>query len=163
MIPPEIQRSIEVQQKALVVIWVAFILCLIIYLLIPEIVFPGVWPPAGDLFSDSIRGVLWVVAFMAVGLLSWWRRRYLDRGSLLKRLQTDPIGLVFSYYLGRKIVAFALAESVALLGFVLAIVGRYLWDQYLLSVVSAALLIVEFPSRVFLEELMKETLSKGGS
>lgn len=163
MIPPEIQRSLEVQQKVLVVIWVAFILCLIIYLLIPEIVFSEALPPPGNLFFDSIRGVLWAVAFVAVGLLSWWRKRYLDRGFLLKRLQTDSIGLVFSYYLGRKIVAFALAESVALLGFVLAFVGRYVWDQYLLSVVSAVLLIVEFPSRLFLEELVKETLSKGGS
>ncbi len=163
MIPPEARRPLEIQQKVLVVIWIAFVLSVVLYLLIPEIVLPGALPPARGLLVDSVRGVLWAVAFVAVGFLFWWRRRYLDAGSLLKRLQSEPMGLVFSYYLRGKVVAWAVAESIALLGFVLSFVGGYVWDQYLLSGVSAALLIMEFPSRAFLDGLVKETERARGS
>jgi hypothetical protein len=41
-------------------------------------------------------------------------------------------------------------------GLVLAIVGRYLLDQYLLSALSLVLLALEYPTERFLEKLVRE-------
>ncbi|HET9885450.1 MAG TPA: hypothetical protein VFS81_27205, partial [Candidatus Binatia bacterium] len=46
----------------------------------------------------------------------------------------------------RKIVLFAIIEAIAVYGMILALVGRFLLDQYLLSALALVLLIVEFPS-----------------
>jgi hypothetical protein len=46
----------------------------------------------------------------------------------------------------RKIVLFAIIEAIAVYGMILALVGRFLPDQYLLSGLAVVLLIVEFPS-----------------
>lgn len=161
MISPEVKRALDNQQTVLVVIWTAFIVSLIVYLLIPEAVFPRMAPAAGDPFSDPIRSALWAVSLAAMGFYAWWRRRYLTKEALLEGARTAPVIALFSRYMGRKIVAFAVAESLALYGLLLVFFGRYFWDQYLLSIVSAVLLIVEFPSRVFPEELVRGAESRG--
>lgn len=156
MISAEIKQALDNQQTALVVLWVAFILSLVIYLYIPEMVFPQAAPAAIAPLSDPIRLLFWGAALGALVFLFWWRRRYLDKPALLARLRGEGAASLFAIYLGRKVVAFAVAESLALLGLVLVFLGHYFWDQYLLSVLSAALLIAEFPTRVFLEEFIKE-------
>ena len=51
-----------------------------------------------------------------------------------------------SSYVTRKIVIFAIIEAIAVYGFVLALVGRFVQDFYLLSALSLVLLVIEFPS-----------------
>ena len=51
---------------------------------------------------------------------------------------------------------FAIIEAIAVYGLVLAIVGRYLSDQYLLSALSLILLTLEFPTQRFLESLLQQ-------
>jgi hypothetical protein len=63
---------------------------------------------------------------------------------------------VVSTYVTRKIVLFAILEALAVYGLVLAIVGRYLADQYLLSALSLVLLTLEFPSEMSLEQLVRK-------
>jgi hypothetical protein len=53
---------------------------------------------------------------------------------------------VISTYVTRKVVLFAIIEAIAVYGLILALVGRFLLDQYLLSALALVLLIVEFPS-----------------
>jgi hypothetical protein len=63
---------------------------------------------------------------------------------------------VVSTFVTRKVVIFAIIEAIAVYGLVLAIVGRYLLDQYLLSALSLALLALEYPTERFLEKLVRE-------
>jgi hypothetical protein len=63
---------------------------------------------------------------------------------------------VVSTYVTRKIVLFAILEALAVYGLVLAIVGRFLADQYLLSALSLVLLTLEFPAEKSLEALVRE-------
>jgi len=63
---------------------------------------------------------------------------------------------VVSTYVTRKIVLFAILEALAVYGLVLAIVGRFLSDQYLLSALSLVLLTLEFPAEKSLEALVRE-------
>jgi hypothetical protein len=46
----------------------------------------------------------------------------------------------------RKVVIYAIIEAIAVYGFVLAFLGRFVSDQYLFSALSLALLVIEFPS-----------------
>ena len=62
---------------------------------------------------------------------------------------------VVSTYVTRKVVIFAIIEAVAVYGFVLAFLGRFVFDQYLLSAVSLALLAIEFPSENSLGKLVQ--------
>ncbi len=55
-----------------------------------------------------------------------------------------------------KIVAFALIEAVAIYGFAQALASRYFMGQYILSAAAGFLLLLEFPSRRFLRELLEE-------
>src|ERR1044071_657061 len=61
--------------------------------------------------------------------------------------------LVSSYVTG-KIVAFALAEAVAIYGFALVLTSHYFVGQYILSIASGVLLLLEFPSRRLLTDLV---------
>ena len=51
---------------------------------------------------------------------------------------------------------FAIIEAIAVYGLVLAIVGRYLSDQYLLSALSLILLTLEFPGQRVLDSLLQQ-------
>jgi hypothetical protein len=62
---------------------------------------------------------------------------------------------VVSTYVTRKVVIFAIIEAVAVYGLVLAILGRFVQDQYWLSALSIALLVLEFPSEKSLEALVR--------
>ncbi|TMA58885.1 MAG: hypothetical protein E6J73_16660 [Deltaproteobacteria bacterium] len=61
-----------------------------------------------------------------------------------------------SPYVTRKVVIFAIVEAIAVYGLVLAIVGRFVQDQYWLSALSVALLVIEFPSEKSLDALIHE-------
>jgi hypothetical protein len=61
---------------------------------------------------------------------------------------------VVSTYVTRKVVLFAIIEAIAVYGFVLAILGRFVSDLYVLSTLSVMLLVIEFPSEKSLTELL---------
>lgn len=117
--------------------------------------------------------VLWLLAFIDLGTFVWWRNRFLTKEAILagskkyKTLQvlqahTTPLeeraAQVVSSYVTSKIVAFAILEAMAVYGFVLALIGGYVRDQYLFSFASGALLLFEFPSKSRLEELLSDVV-----
>jgi hypothetical protein len=63
-----------------------------------------------------------------------------------KGAEEERAAAVVSTYITRKVVLFAIIEAIAVYGMILALVGRFLPDQYLLSGLAVVLLIVEFPS-----------------
>jgi hypothetical protein len=63
---------------------------------------------------------------------------------------------VISTYVTRKVVLFAIIEAIAVYGMILALVGRFLLDQYILSGLALVLLIVEFPSEKSLSTVLQK-------
>ena len=59
-------------------------------------------------------------------------------------------------YVTRKVVIFAIIEAVAVYGLISALLGRYLADQYFLSALSLALLVMEFPYERAVMELIEK-------
>ncbi len=115
--------------------------------------------------------MLWILVLVDLGYYIYWKRRYLTPQAILHNSQKTKIFRALQEYKGsaeeraasivstfvtRKVVIFAIIEAIAVYGLVLAIVGRYLSDQHLLSALSLALLALEFPTQRFLESLLRE-------
>ena len=172
MIRPEYRKTLESQHGVLVVLWVIFVVGIILYLWISEFLLAGRKLSAGPAFSEPARIVLWLLAFFDLGALAWWKKRFLTKGAILvaglkktKLLQAlqghespleEQAAGAISFYVTAKIVAFAMVEAIAIYGFALALIGHDLWGQYPLSLASGVLLLLEFPSRPFLEELLRD-------
>jgi len=106
-----------------------------------------------------------------LGYYFFWKKRYLAPQAILHNSRKTKLfgalqeyngpveeraAAVVSTFVTRKVVIFAIIEAIAVYGLVLAIVGRYLLDQYLLSALSLALLALEYPTERFLEGLVRE-------
>jgi hypothetical protein len=159
------------QRGAAVILWSCFIISVVIYIVIARNVLSDPKYAAGLWFAENARIVLWVLVVIDLAYFVWWKQRYLTRESILSgakqakifRALTDHKGLleqraasVVSTYLTRKIVLFAILEALAVYGLVLALVGRYYSDLYLLSALSVVLLALEFPSEKSLERLIRD-------
>lgn len=160
------------QRGAAVILWSCFMISVVIYIVIARNVLDDPKYAAGLWFAENARIVLWFLAVIDLGYYVWWKQRYLTRQSILGEAKRTKIfraleghkgqieeraATVVSTYVTRKIVLFAILEALAVYGLVLAIVGRFLTDQYLLSALSLILLALEFPTEKSLEALVRET------
>jgi hypothetical protein len=133
---------------------------LAIYLLIPRII-----APEKPLFSSGaflVRPIFWSLVLVEVLFLKWWTRSYLKP----RTLPLDPpseaqIQVAISDTMTTGIIAFAIAESIAIFGFILALIGRFFLDQYLLTLVSGILMVQLYPSVRFFDELIREGQLRG--
>lgn len=174
MMRPEFRKILLDQRGAAVILWSLFMAGVAIYLVVARYILGNPKYAAGLSFGESVRIVLWILAVVDLGYIVWWKRSYLTgdallardkQAKLLKALEDckGPVekraASVISTYVTRKVVLFALIEALAVYGLILAIVGRYLGDQYLLSAVTLILLIFEFPSQKFLADLLQRVES----
>jgi len=177
IIRPQFRNELVNQHRPVVVIWTAFMIAIFLYLLIAQLILGNPKFSGAYSFSETARKILWLLTFVDVGYFVWWKKRFLTREAILgearkfKLLQAlgghktpleEHAAKIVSSYITGKIVGFALIEAVAVYGLVLALIGRYLWDQYLLSAASAALLLRELPSKAFLEELIRDVEGERG-
>src|SRR5919109_25539 len=171
MIRPEFRNSLLSQQGALLFIWGFFVVSIFVYIAITHLVLGNSRTEGESSFSQAVKSILWVLVLVDLGYLIWWKKRFLTRRAILDESKKSKIlkaleehkgppeeraASVISSYVTRKIVAFAIVEAIAVYGFVLALIGRNFWDQYLLSALSLILLAVEFPAKSFLEKLVSD-------
>jgi len=169
MIRPEFREVLENQQQVLVILWAFFFLGIFVYLWIAEFLVAKLGPPSGSPASELGRIIIWVLGFVELGTLVWWKKRSLTTDAILQavsqykvlqalRGHNSPLeeraATVVSAYITSKVVAFAIIEAIAVFGLVVNIVSRHTVDQYLLSLASGALLVVEFPFKPRLQELL---------
>ncbi len=171
MIRPEFKKLLMDQRGAAVILWSFFMISIVIYIVIAQNVLANPKYAPGLSFAEKARIVLWILVLVDLGYYIYWKRRYLTPQAILHNSQKIKIfralqeykgsaeeraASVVSTFVTRKVVIFAIIEAIAVYGLVLAIVGRYLSDQHLLSALSLALLALEFPTQRFLESLMRE-------
>lgn len=169
MIRPVYRQALETQHTVLVSLWAIFLAGILLYLWLAETFLADRQLAIGQGFVQAARIFLWVLTLLDIATLVWWKRRFLTSQALLsgakhyKLLQAlqehkgaaeERAGALISSYVTGKIVAFALAEAVAIYGFALVLTSRYFLGQYILSAASGLLLLLEFPSRRFLDELV---------
>jgi hypothetical protein len=171
MIRPEFRKLLMDQRGAAVILWSFFMISIVIYIVISRNVLANPKYAQGLSFAEKARVVLWILVLVDLGYYIYWKRRYLTPQAILHNSQKTKIfralqeykgsaeeraASVVSTFVTRKVVIFAIIEAIAVYGLVLAIVGRYLSDQHLLSALSLALLALEFPTQRFLESLLRE-------
>ena len=170
MIRAEFKKILTDQRGAAVILWSFFTISIPIYIWIAQNVLANPKYAQGLSFAKTARIVLWVLVLIDLGYYIFWKRRYLTPVALLDKSQKTKVfralqeyngsveqraAAVVSTYVTRKVVIFAIIEAIAVYGLVLAIVGRYLLDKYLLSALSLVLLVLEYPTERFLVGLVQ--------
>lgn len=174
MIRPEFRKKLERQHTILLLVWAAFVNAVFLYVWMANFL-PSRSSPSS--LSETFRITLWLISLSMIGVLLWWRKRFLTKEAIFTPPAKVPMAIllqgyespveersteVITFYFTMTVATFALAETAALLGFVLAFLGGYRLDQYVLSLLSAILLLLQFPSKSFLEELIKDVEARGG-
>jgi hypothetical protein len=171
MIRPEFRKLLMDQRGAAVILWSFFMISIVIYIVIAQNVLANPKYARGLAFAETARIVLWFLVLVDLGYYFFWKSRYLAPQAILQNSQKAKLFRALQEYRGpveeraagvvstfvtRKVVIFAIIEAIAVYGLVLAIIGRYLSDQYLLSALSLILLTLEFPTQRFLESLLQQ-------
>ena len=160
MIRPEFKKILLDQRGAAVIIWSFFVISIAIYVFISRHLLANPDFGRGFSYAAAARAVFWLLTVIDFDYYVYWKR-YLAPEAVLrdakksKRLRAleeykgaeeERAAAAVSTYVTRKIVLFAIIEAIAVYGMILALVGRFLLDQYLLSALALVLLIAEFPS-----------------
>ena len=176
MIRPEFRQLLADQRGAAVILWSCFTISIAIYLVIVKSLLGNPKFAAGFSFAETARIVLWILVLVDLGYFAWWKKRYLTpeavldetkQAKLLRSLEEyqGPLeqraASAVSTYVTRRVVLFAIVEALAVYGLVLALVGHYLLDLYLLSGLSLILLAFEFPSQKSFEEIIQRVEEAG--
>ena len=151
-----VRKTVEGLRRALFVLWVVFVSTLVIYLLIPN--FVSISDRATEQLSSAsqfIRKSFWVICTMSIAFLYWWTTKYLTRESLYPLVDTP------SKITMRTIIAFGIAEYIAVNGFLLALFLGHTWDQYLLTLISGIFFYSLYPSKPFFEDLVRKSVVDG--
>jgi len=171
MIRPEFRKILLDQRGAAVILWSAFTMSIPLYLIIARNVLGNPNVGTNRSIAEPARIIFWLLTLVDFGYYIYWRRRNLT-GAAIKRdaLKTklfraleefqgkaeETAAYLVSTLVTRKVVIFAIIEAIAVYGFVLAFLGRFIADQYLLSLLSLMLLAYEFPSANSVETLLQE-------
>jgi hypothetical protein len=170
MIRPEFRKILMDQRGAAVILWSFFVISIPIYVVIARSILGNPSVGSNPAIAEPARIIFWLLTVVDLGYYAYWKNRNMSAQAILQSakatklfraleefqgLQEERAAYLVSTYVTRKVVVFAIIEAVAVYGFVLAFLGRYVSDQYLLSTISLILLIIEFPSAKSLEGLVK--------
>ena len=169
MMRPEFRKILVDQRGAAVILWSFFAISIPIYLVIARQLLgnPSVGTNPG--IAEPSRIVFWLLTLVDLGYYAYWRKKNLTaqairrdaRQTKLFRAVAEFNGVdeqnaayIVSTYITRKVVIFAIIEAIAVYGFVLAFLGRFVADQIALSLLSLILLAVEYPRQKSLDGLI---------
>jgi hypothetical protein len=170
MIRPEFKKILLDQRGAAVILWSCFVISIPIYLVISRSVLTNPNVGTNPAIAEPARIIFWLLAVVDLGYYGYWKKRYLTPDAILRESKTSKLfraleefsgtleeraAYVVSTYVTRKVVIYAIIEAIAVYGFVLAFLGRFASDQYLLSALSLVLLAFEFPFEKSLAALVQ--------
>jgi hypothetical protein len=170
-IRPDFRQLLLDQRGAAVIIWSCFMISIVVYLVIAQHILANPRYGSGLSFAPTARIVVWILVIVDLAYIVWWKMRYLKpeavldrnkRSKLLNALDSHRGGMeqeaasVVSTFITRRITLYAIIEALAVYGLVLAVIGRYVTDQYLLSALSLVLLTIEFPTEKSLQNCLRQ-------
>ena len=170
MIRPEYRTILMDQRGAAVILWSFFMISIAVYLFIARTLLADPNFALDFSLAETVRIILWILTLVDLGYYVYWKKRRLTAAAILSSAREAKLfralegyegaiekraAAVVSTYATRKIVVFAIIEALAVYGLVLALAGRYVSDQYLLSALSLFLLTLEFPKEKSLQGLVQ--------
>lgn len=171
MIRPEFRKILLDQRGAAVILWSFFFISVPIYLVIARHLLGNPNLGTNPTIAEPARIIFWALTLVDIGYYFYWRDRNLSAAAIRREARKTKLfraleewqgaaeenaAYVVSTLVTRKVVIFAIIEAVAVYGFVLAFLGRFVADQIALSLLSLILLTIEFPSAKSLESLIQE-------
>jgi len=172
MIRPEFRKVLLDQRGAAVILWSAFTISIPIYLVIARSLLANSNLGANRTIAEPARIIFWLLTLVDLGYYAYWRKRNLASDAIARDARKTKLFRALEEFRGggeedaayrvatyvtRKVVVFAIIEAIAVYGFVLAFLGRFVNDQYLLSLLSLILLVLEFPTARSVESLVQES------
>jgi hypothetical protein len=172
MIRPDFRKVLLDQRGAAVILWSFFTISIPIYLVIARHLLTNPNVGTNQSIAEPARSIFWLLTLVDLGYYSYWRKRNLAQAAILRDARKTKLfraleefqgsteeqaAYSVATYVTRKVVIFAIIEAIAVYGFVLAFLGRFVNDQYLLSLLSLILLALEFPSARAVERLVQES------
>lgn len=173
---PEFRKILLDQRGAAVILWSCFVISIPIYLVIARSLLANPDVGANPTIAEPARIVFWLLTLIDLGYYVYWRNHKFNPQAILRDARSTKLfraleefrgaveeraAFVVSTYVTRKVVIFAIIEAIAVYGFALAFLGRFVSDQYLLSALSLAALACEFPSERSLESLLQAAERSG--
>ncbi|HKY10207.1 MAG TPA: hypothetical protein VJQ55_18305 [Candidatus Binatia bacterium] len=170
MIRAEFRKILMDQRGAAVILWSFFVISIPIYIVIARSILGNPDVGSNPAIAEPARVIFWLLTLIDLGYYAYWKKRNMSAQAILRSGKATKLfraleefqgheeeraAYLISTYVTRKVVVFAIIEAIAVYGFVLAFLGRYVSDQYLLSTISLMLLVVEFPSAKSLESLLE--------
>ena len=171
MIRPEFRKILLDQRGAAVILWSFFFISVPIYLVIARHLLGNPNLGTNPSIAEPARMIFWALTLVDIGYYFYWRARNLSADAIRREARKTKLfraleefqgaveenaAYVVSTLVTRKVVVFAIVEAVAVYGFVLAFLGRFIADQIVLSLLSLILLTIEFPSARSVESLLQE-------
>jgi len=172
MMRPQFSEQLRNQQKVLVMVWYSFVFMILFFLSAPVFVKGDSILSPNNSATEFLRRAFWFLLILQATFLVWWKKRFFPierlleastRGIILEKFvrgAQNPVekraGKMILNYFVRSILAFGVAESIALYGLVLTVLGHYVLDQYVLSVVSLVLVFYFFPSNRFFAQILDQ-------
>lgn len=169
MIRPEFRTILLDQRGAAVILWSFFAISIPLYLVIARHVLNNPNVGTNSAIAEPARIIFWILTIVDIGYYVYWRRKNLSiegmrrdaRQTKLFRAVQEFNGVdeqnaayLVSTFVTRKVVIYAIIEAIAVYGFVLAFLGRFIADQMALSLLSLILLAIEFPRQNAIEALI---------
>ena len=171
MIRPEYLKILLDQRGAAVILWSFFFISVPIYLIIARHLLGNPNLGTNPSIAEPARIIFWLLTLVDIGYYFYWRDRNLSADAIKREARKTKLFRALEAFQGsveenaayavstlvtRKVVIFAIIEAVAVYGFVLAFLGRFIADQIVLSLLSLILLTIEFPSAKSIETLIQE-------
>ncbi|MSP37230.1 MAG: hypothetical protein EXR70_01895 [Deltaproteobacteria bacterium] len=172
MIRPEFKKVLLDQRGAAIILWSVFTISIPLYLVIARKLLSNVNLGANRNIAEPARLIFWLLALIDLGYYAYWRKRNFTPQAIVRDARQTKLFRALEEFQGsveeqaaycvatfvtRKVVIFAIIEALAVYGFVLAFLGRFVGDQYLFSLLSLILLALEFPSARSVENLLRQT------
>ena len=171
MIRPEFKKILLDQRGAAVILWSFFVISIPIYNVIARYVLANPDVGTNPAIAEPARIIFWLLTVIDLGYYFYWRDRNLSAAAIKRDARKSKLfraleefqggaeenaAFIVSTLVTRKVVLYAIIEAIAVYGFVLAFLGRFVADQIILSLLSLILLIIEFPSAKSIETLVQE-------
>jgi hypothetical protein len=171
MMRPEFRKILLDQRGAAMILWCFFFGSVPIYLLVARHLLRNPDLGTNPAIAEPARIVFWVLALVDIGYYFYWRERNLSSAAIQREARKTKLfraleefhnaeeenaAYIVSTLVTRKVVIFAIIEALAVYGFVLAFLGRFVADQVVLSLISLILLAIEFPSAKLLDGLLQK-------
>jgi hypothetical protein len=167
---PEFKKILLDQRGAALILWSFFFVSVPVYLLVARHLLRNPDLGTNPSIAAPARIVFWALALIDIGYYFYWRERNLSRAAIQRDARHTKLfraleefqgvdeqnaAYVVATWVTRKVVIFAIIEALAVYGFVMAFLGRFVVDQIALSLISLALLAIEFPRAHLLEDILR--------